>query len=178
MLIAPPFLSFVRTIILAEQRIRRKQWTWQPCVLGLVNHAHPTPAQLVDDAVVRKGLSNHGVQLLKKPNWKVRVANTTFQQGHGKATSKERVTKSLCKQLKIQVQKISGCSAICPRMSTLTFSSKPRRDCCLGELRLPVARVLHSEGTIRLVQGLLFVFSGCKRGANGRSRPGLLPRGS
>src|ERR1700719_2073518 len=30
-------------------------------VLGLVNHTHPTTAQLLDDAVVRDGLSDHSV---------------------------------------------------------------------------------------------------------------------
>ena len=31
----------------------------QPRVLGLVNHAHPAAAQLLDDAVVRDGLADH-----------------------------------------------------------------------------------------------------------------------
>ncbi len=32
----------------------------QPGVLGLVHHTHPTAAQLLDDAVVRDGLADHG----------------------------------------------------------------------------------------------------------------------
>src|SRR5215471_2116119 len=35
--------------------------------------------------------------------------------------------------LKIQPKKCQRCSAVCPRVSTLTFSSNPRRE-CLGEL--------------------------------------------
>jgi hypothetical protein len=31
----------------------------QGYVLSLVNHTHPTPAQLLDDAVVRDGLADH-----------------------------------------------------------------------------------------------------------------------
>jgi hypothetical protein len=31
----------------------------ESCVLGLVNHTHPTAAQLLDDAVVRDGLADH-----------------------------------------------------------------------------------------------------------------------
>jgi hypothetical protein len=31
-------------------------------VLSFVNHTHPSPAELIDDAVVRDGFSNHGVQ--------------------------------------------------------------------------------------------------------------------
>ena len=30
-------------------------------VFGLVDHAHPAPAQLVDNAVVRDGLTDHGI---------------------------------------------------------------------------------------------------------------------
>ena len=32
-------------------------------VLGLVDHAHTAAAQLLDDAVVRDGLANHGVEV-------------------------------------------------------------------------------------------------------------------
>src|SRR5215469_17383118 len=35
--------------------------TMQPCVLGLVNHTHPAPAQLLDNAVVGDGLADEGV---------------------------------------------------------------------------------------------------------------------
>ena len=34
----------------------------QPHVLGFVDHTHPAAAQLLDDAVVRDGLTDHGAQ--------------------------------------------------------------------------------------------------------------------
>ena len=36
----------------------------QRSVLSLVHHTHPPTAQLLDDAVVRNGLTDHGVQQL------------------------------------------------------------------------------------------------------------------
>ena len=33
-------------------------------ILGFVNHAHSTPAELPEDAVVRDGLANHDKELL------------------------------------------------------------------------------------------------------------------
>ena len=34
-------------------------------ILGLVHHAHPATAELLDDAVVREGLANHAWQILR-----------------------------------------------------------------------------------------------------------------
>jgi hypothetical protein len=31
-------------------------------ILGFVNHTHPATAQLLDDAVVRNGLPDHGLK--------------------------------------------------------------------------------------------------------------------
>src|SRR6202795_2060840 len=33
--------------------------TVKPCVLGLVNHAHPSAAEFLDDPVMRDGLADH-----------------------------------------------------------------------------------------------------------------------
>ena len=35
----------------------------QPRVFGFVNHAHPAAAELLDDAVMRNGLADHGVAI-------------------------------------------------------------------------------------------------------------------
>jgi hypothetical protein len=32
----------------------------EACVFGLVHHTHTTAAELLDDAVMRDGLANHG----------------------------------------------------------------------------------------------------------------------
>ena len=36
----------------------------EPYVLGLIDHAHPAPAQLLDDAVMRDGLADHWQRIL------------------------------------------------------------------------------------------------------------------
>ena len=38
----------------------------QPRVLGLIDHAHPAAAQLLDDAVVRDGLADHWPRILRR----------------------------------------------------------------------------------------------------------------
>jgi hypothetical protein len=40
-------------------------------VLSLVDHTHPSAAQLLDDAVVRNGLADHWRQILRRRNGQV-----------------------------------------------------------------------------------------------------------
>ena len=39
--------------------------TMESSVFGLVDHAHPTAAELLDDAVVRDGLADHWSRILR-----------------------------------------------------------------------------------------------------------------
>src|SRR5215471_2021157 len=67
--------------------------------------------------------------------------------------------------LKIQPKKCQRCSAVCPRVSTLTFSSNPRRE-CLGELLHHELRLLPESCIPREPSHFgaktTVVFSGCR----------------
>ena len=52
------------------------------CVLGLINHAHPAPAKLFDDAVVRDGLADHrGESYVREIRKSTKVLDLTTRKG-------------------------------------------------------------------------------------------------
>ena len=64
-------------------------------VLGLVNHAHPAAAELLDDAVVRDGLADHGWHVRSGCNVRdvaeAKSTRTTHQKLGGREASPIRV---------------------------------------------------------------------------------------
>jgi hypothetical protein len=61
----------------------------QRFVLGLIDNAHAATAELLDDAVVRDGLSDHWSRILRARNWQVNESRGV--DGASKTAGRDRL---------------------------------------------------------------------------------------
>jgi len=66
--LAPEALQRLRIVRQSVRQKLERDEAVELDVLGLVNHTHPTPANLAQDAIVRDGLPKNGLQFRHAAN--------------------------------------------------------------------------------------------------------------